>query len=288
MHKKFYFFGDLMVNVLTIARKEFSDLLTNGMVIVVLGVYLVFLGLSIYNFYALLSSGQLSDDGDYLLNSNLGVYCSEYVFRMVADFTLFIGVIIGCASMSNELHKYALNTLIVKPVYRDTIINGKLLGTLSFIFIIVAVTAILYTAGILVLCGNAFAPYLGDYLERTTVMFSVLIITAIIFMSLSMLVSILMRNQAFSLMIAVILLYISQFVPWFSNFINDVYQGMGELITSLSPYGLRNLISYKMFRPSLTVAEALSSSGSYIIGLLILLVLTMVINYIIFMRRDIS
>ena len=277
-----------MVNVLTIARKEFSDLLTNGMVVVVLGVYLVFLGLSIYNFYTLLSSGQLSDDGDYSLNSNLGVYCSEYVYRMVADFTLFIGVIIGCASMSNELHKHALNTLIVKPVYRDTIINGKLLGALSFILIIVTITAILYTASILVLCGNSLAPYLGDYLGRIMAMFGVLLITAIIFMSMSMLVSILMRSQAFSLMIAVILLYVSKYVPWFSNFINDVYVGMGELITSLSPYGLTNLISYKMFRPSLTVTEALSSSGSYIIGLLILFVLTMVINYIIFMRRDIS
>ena len=60
-----------------------------------------------------------------------------------------IGVIIGCSTISAERMGNALNTLITKPVYRDTIINGKIMGSLIFFAAYIFFIMLIFTAGFL-------------------------------------------------------------------------------------------------------------------------------------------
>lgn len=43
-----------------------------------------------------------------------------------------IGIMIGFSTISSEKFGKALNILVTKPLYRDTIINGKIIACIGF------------------------------------------------------------------------------------------------------------------------------------------------------------
>ena len=125
-----------MSGLVIIAGKEFKELLSNRWVLLVIVALLVYLCSWTYDFYSVLSGGV--PGAELMFGENLGVAADNYVFFGMCWFGTILGVIIGCSTISAERIGNALNTLVVKPVYRDTIINGKLLGSLAFLVTIMA------------------------------------------------------------------------------------------------------------------------------------------------------
>lgn len=282
-----------MAAIITVAKKEFKDLISSGMVVLVLSIYLIYLLLTIIRFNDLLSTGKLFDAfNSYFDQVNFGILCAQYAFFMLKDYGAIIGVMIGCTVISSEIHTKAINTLIVKPLFRDSIINGKLLGSLSFIVLIMAFTGVLFTAALLVICGNAFTIVLWDYLERSILVFGILTIYVSIFLVLSMLISLVVNNQAFSFIMGLIMIFIfkSMITTSFAGNISLLFTA-GDVereIVSYSPTGLLTLMDYYLFNPTLSTFDVFQNIESYLFRLLLFLIIPLVLSYIVFLKRDLA
>jgi len=78
-----------------------------------------------------------------------------------------VAIVLGFTSISEELDGKALNNLLVKPLYRDTIINGKIIGTLGFALCLFLFTTALYTIFMFIYYGvilNSFSRLIDVYI----------------------------------------------------------------------------------------------------------------------------
>lgn len=145
-----------MGNVMVIASKEFRDLLSNRMVLLVLIAFTVYAVSTVYHFNSLLNDDNPNVSVEY--EDNLGIAANYSIFYILSWFGSLIGIVIGCSTIASERMGHALNTLLVKPVYRDTIINGKMLGSFAFLASVLIFLAAVFTVCFLALCGGALAP----------------------------------------------------------------------------------------------------------------------------------
>lgn len=281
-----------MKNVLNIARKEFSDLLGSKIIILALAVYVLFIIISIYGSYLDLSQGLIKPD-------NVFENAVGGIPPILTYYGSFLAVMIGVSTIGIEKQNYALNTLIVKPLFRDTIINGKLLGAVFFLVCAFGLITILYVSGLFIVFGGYLAPYLTEFFIRLPIILVVSITCALVFLSVSMLLSILVRNQALAYILGIVVIvvddtlkneafagnigYISE--AWFG--VND--QSIIHFVAGLSP---TNLIYYigisDAYSPMISLFRCVQIIEPYLMQLLLYLVVSVVSCYIVFLRRDIS
>ncbi len=277
-----------MRNVQNIARKELVDLLSSKMVIVILSGYFLVVLFSILYLYNTLSGG-----GSLEYGNSIGMAFSNNLFSMLAKYYgPIVGVMIGCMSIASERHKNALNTLLVKPVYRDTIINGKLLGSLAFLALVIGVTIAFYTSGLLVLCGDALAPTLGDYVSRLPIVFIFSMILISIFLAISVLLSILIKSQAFAIIMGAIVVYLSNTIEIYSGIIARFFPGrelyVHDLITSLTPTSRLLSVRNNLFDSSCSAWDSFQMVLPDMLKFLLYVVILCIASYIVFIRRDVD
>lgn len=282
-------------NMLVIVRKEFSDLLGNWILLVVLGVYFVFsLFITVSLYHSV--NGNLPP-GAKLFTNNLGMLTLSSLFTMITSYGAILGVMIGCLSISNERETHALNTLITKPVYRDTIINGKLLGALAFVAFIVVITTMFFTSVFFVVFRGSFTMYFGDYLSRLPLVLLFSLLYIVVYLSISILISLLIKNQSFTMIASLIVIYLMQYVSDGRNASNiaSLFQGdpmafrnlMFSIESLFPPYSLW-AVPAVLFNPSMNILDILQFIMPYVIKLLLYTVMACVLSYIVFLRRDIT
>jgi ABC-2 type transport system permease protein len=279
-----------MRNVMVIARKEYVDLCSNVVILLVLLVYFTLIINNILIFGKVLNSDGKSVQ--FIFNQNLGFAAANDIFNTLTWVNTLVGVIIGCAMISSERHGNAINTLITKPLYRDTIINGKIIGSLLFLATIQALVIALYTACYLVLYGNAIAPYFVDYLSRLPFIFFIAMIYVSIFLCTSMLISLIVRDQAFAMVLSVVAVYVSE-IMWHKDVAANIDSlfpgnGLGSLFINISPRGILNQIRPVFFEYSCGAFDAFQHIIPDLVKFLIFVAIALVSSYIIFIRRDLS
>jgi ABC-2 type transport system permease protein len=207
-------------------------------------------------------------------------------------FGSMIGIIIGCSAISSELAGNALSSLAVKPVYRTTIINGKVLGALGFMAVILMIFAAVFTAGFIILCGNVMEPFLPEYFARLPFVLIYAMINVAVFLSISILISLIVRDQAFAMIISVLTVYISEIMtyPDIGSNLNNIFPGSGldSLITGLSPRVIEMKMQPVFLDPSWAAFDAFVNILPDLSKLLVFAVIALVLSYVVFMRRDIS
>ncbi len=279
-----------MGNVTVIAKKELADLLSNRMVLLIIVAFIVYLVFWVYDFYNVLNGGK--PGAQILFKDNMGIAVDNNVFFSLCWFGTILGVIIGCSTISSERMGNALNTLTAKPVYRDTIINGKIFGALAFMAIVTIFLIVIYTCVIFVLCGSAVAPFMFDYFSRLPFVFLFVMAFILVFLSLSMFFSLLVRDQAFAMILSTITVYVSYNFSIVSSNLNNIFPGNGlaEFLASYSPYSLMwgGGVQQKFMDTSLGAWDAFLAILPDFTRLLLMVIVVMAINYIIFVRRDIS
>lgn len=278
-----------MRNLLNIARKEILDLLNSWIVIVILVIYFLLIIKTVFDTYGVLS--QIVVSGDKLADLFI-----IGIRSILTYYGCFLGVVIGFSSMANERYSNALGTLISKPLYRDTIINGKLLGAMLFLVCIFCLTIALYTSALLIVMGNSFIPVITSYVSSLPFVFGLSLIYVTIFLVLSMLFSLLFNDQTFALAMGVISIFFFDLIPTqvvalplghiLSS--NDEYV---QLIAGISPSGIINTISNNLYPPVNSPDILLNTSYSAwvdIIKIVLFMIIPLVLCYIIFLRRDIA
>ncbi|WP_332450016.1 ABC transporter permease [Methanoculleus sp.] len=129
--------------LLNVARKEFSDHITSRRFIIILALFLVISAVSIHdgieNYNNSLESynEQLQHMADANIEGPYSGWMPEkpsimYVFMSMMSYMSALGGIlalaIGFDLVSKEKESRSLKTLLSHPIYRDEIINGKVLG----------------------------------------------------------------------------------------------------------------------------------------------------------------
>lgn len=280
-----------MGNVLKIARKEFIDLYSSWFVLFILIVYALSIGKTVFDFYNVVLV-QHGETGPRLLNVIL-----DGVWHILAYYGVFVGIVIGFSSVASEKHKSALSTLLVKPLYRDSIINGKLLGVTGFLCCTFALAIALFTAAMFIVCGGTFASFFIQYLEAVPLLFALSVVFVLIFVLVSMLISILVRDQAFALVATVLALFIMDIgrSNTIAGFLSHIIAGgpdagLCQAIARLSPYGLIEKVSLCLYPPTLpggVIVVPGFSLESIVADMVIFLLIALVSCYIAFIRRDI-
>jgi len=288
-----------MGNVLNVARKEFSDLFGNWMVLFILAFYFLLVLNVIIGFKDVIDSLNTPPTGGRILigNGDLSVSMLISLWSILIEYGLFIGVVLGVSLIASERKGGALNTLIVKPLYRDTIINGKLLAAAGFLVCLFGLTSALYTAVMVILYGSSVSSVLTMYLEKMPILLVLSIVYVMIFLLLSMLMSILVKSQAFALVLGTLVMYIFQIIPspnvsvYLSNILSRGNDSLANTIAGLSPYNIMSvngIVLRDFFDPSKSVVNAVYLHEADVIKLFIFLVVSLILCYIAFIRRDIA
>lgn len=277
-------------NILIMARKEFSDLINNWMMLVVLAVLFITILYEIFTFNECLGASIGGLNSTYESYGNCGFYAVVRLFWTLATYGVVVGIMIGSLSIAKERHSNALSTLVVKPLFRDAIFNGKLIGSTGFLILAMGLAVLFFTSGILILYGNSLSPFIGDYVSILFIIFIFLVIYYMLFLSMSMLISLLIKDQAFAMIFSLIILYLSELSKgtlanhFASIFTGDIFNIINQIINNL-PGSMIGSIG------AMFVSSGSSNAYFFILPLAErLLLYTLVIcfvSYIVFIRMDV-
>jgi ABC-2 type transport system permease protein len=290
-----------MSGILVIAKKEFADLVSSRLVILVLAFYVVIFSLSFYNYYGSIDITSLSASAydrynvPNILSNPAGTFTGTFIM-VICYYGSLVAVVLGYSSMSGEADGKALSTLLVKPLYRDTIINGKLFGAFLFLFCIFWATLAFYMCGLFILFGGMIGNHLLEFISMLPLAFILYVLSTMLFFSLSMLACITFKEQSFALFLGFlswILLYLMAnmaFIGYIVSFFH-MDQPTGYFVSGLIPYNILSFISGDIINGK-GIADTLSKNFSQIAVQIFTLSLycfvTTVMAYASFIRRDVS
>ncbi len=281
-----------MGNVIIIAKKEFTDLVSNKIVLIIMAVFLFLIVKSAYEYYDALSN-------NLLLIENLSSNILMGIWSILTNYGSLVGVVVGFSLISSEKRGSALNVLLAKPLYRDSIINGKFLGALGFILCTFCIATILFISALLIAIGNSIISILPDILSRILVVFVLSVMYVMIFLSLSMLIALIIKDQAFALISSIIMIAVCELISS-ASFTGNIYyflsgslvfreDAFARFISELSPGGVSLILTNSnFFNPDISLWNAFSLVEFEIIRLILYMVITITLCYIVFIRRDVT
>ena len=132
-----------------------------------------------------------------------------------------LAIAIGFDLISKEKDAGSLKLLLARPLFRDSIINGKIIGSMAIIIMALAVTFMLSIA-LLMLLG--ITPT-GDDLASIIIFFVVLSLFSLAFLSIAIMASVIAKNSTMAMLIAIGLVVFSLFIPNFSSSVSGIILG---------------------------------------------------------------
>ncbi len=272
----------------TIAKKEFSDLMGSKVVIFMLAVYLVLVALVVYSFYYNVSHFGFSKPGERLVGLTFNLV------QILVEYGGVMAVIIGFASVWNETRNNALNVLTVKPVSRNAIVAGKLIGALAFLGCLSLLSTLAYVAGLLILTGDITGPAVEIFVGWIPAILALSFICEAIFLTLAMLFTILTRDTILALFLGVLSwIVLDEFIPniAFAGNLSLLF-GSGQeaadsFFNSLSPVGSVNQI-FLYVKDNDNILTTIGNSSPIVMRLILMLIVLLALNYVVFSRRDIA
>jgi len=294
---------DMTNNILIIARNEFSSLLNSRVLLIIIAWMLIVVFCTWYgNTYA--PPGNLSNIVNWIHMGNDAVHDIIFVSfaRSLYWDGAFLAIALGYISMSEETKGKALNTLLVKPVYRDTIITGKLLGILFYVIWVYIFVAAIYLVAMLVYFGlmlNSysllFSSYIPEFVGLLPWGFFIGLVCVFFFCSLTMLMCLIFKEKSFALFMSLLSWIFFYLIVNCQSFADYIGFFMGK---SLLGYNggqtLSNMLCYLSVDLNagilLSTKDLMGNFSSSIVHLFILLFycfMALILTYIVFLRRDV-
>jgi ABC-2 type transport system permease protein len=286
-----------MGNTLVVAEKEFKDLVSDRIILVVIAAFLLYILVDLSHIHDLLGAGFFNTDPNIVQNdpaANLAQTMLNQITFMLSRYGAILGIAVGFLSIAGERHSGALNALVSKPLRRDTIIVGKTIGALGFLVCVFALSAAFLTSGLMILASGTIAPVISDYIVRMPLAVATALLYTMVFFFLAMLISLLIDNYAFALIFSLLAWTVSGlmatyvFAGYIGNFLGDE-KGIGNLIVSLSPDGMIKNISYKALTNfNLDLDVCFDNMMPEVLKLTALAIGLLLLAFIAFRRRDIA
>jgi|AGTN01.3.fsa_nt_gi ABC-type transport system involved in multi-copper enzyme maturation, permease component len=285
-----------MGNTLVVAEKEFKDLLSDRIMLVVIGAFLLYILVDLSHIHSLLGSGFFDTDPNYNQDNpaaNLAETMLNQITFMLSRYGAILGIAVGFLSIAGERHSGALNALVSKPLRRNSIIVGKTIGSLGFLICIFTLAAAFLTSGLMLLASDTIAPVISDYIARMPMAVFTALLYTMVFFFLAMFISLLIDSYAFALILSLLAWTVSglmatyTFAGYIATFLGDE-KGIGNLIVGLSPDGMIKNISYKALTNfNLDIDTCISNMVPEALKLAVIAAVLLVLSFVAFNRRDI-
>jgi ABC-2 type transport system permease protein len=209
------------MNMLTIAKKEIADAFKNKLfflilamlmllivVSVVLGAYQVKTNVDTYNqsveFLKSVGKTEMPPPPNFNPLSASKSY-ANYIGLLGA----LLSIVLGNGAIVREKRSGTMKLILSRRVFRDTYLNGKVLGNLALLFSISVFTLIVTMAALLAI---SHAPLASDDVARLCMFFLVSFLYMTFFLVLGIFMAVLIRNGNKALLITVILWLILSFI----------------------------------------------------------------------------
>ncbi len=185
-------------NVVTIAQKEFVDNLCSPVFLALLATFT--LVIFVFSYQQGLATERLSRMGGE--TTSVLMLGLKGLAGIMTWFAPLIGIGLGFDAVIKEQRSGSLNVLLTHPVFRDTIILGKLLGSTLTLFLVLFVSAAVSVGTLLFLLGEAVS-----IMELTRIALYILFtfLYTLIFLGISVLLSIVVKDAADSLIYNVVI-----------------------------------------------------------------------------------
>ena len=210
-------------NILTIAQKEFADHIWDHRFLLFAATFTLIIFSYGYR------NGLRAEYYGNVMGINRLLDSFGGIATMVGRFGPIIGLVLGFDAVVKEVKSSSLNVLLTHPVFRDTIISGKILGSAICIFLILLVSISISTGGMLLISGVSVG---GEDILRIGIFIILTFFYVLIFLGIAVIVSIIVKNSSSSLIynIAIWLM----FTILFSQFIlSGIYISTGEMEGSI-------------------------------------------------------
>ncbi|SAI86922.1 ABC-2 type transporter [Methanoculleus bourgensis] len=205
-----------------VARKEFTDQITGWRFLVILALFLslalmgTYTGIEYYQsdltrYTEDLIAMETADDGPERMMPPVAppvadIYSS--MFKTLVSYGGILALALGFDLVSKEKESRSLKTLLARPVYRDEIINGKALGGVALLALVVGSALLLSTALLLVF---SFVPSPDDLWMILTYA-GVTLLFLVTFFSIALALSTLCRKSGSALLLAVVVFILLVFL----------------------------------------------------------------------------
>lgn len=228
---------------LIVAVKEFKDYLTSKRFLLIFGVLLlismaaIIAGISSYNSQLATYNEQKSMLS--AMNSTAAARFQPQMPSMLLVFESFsssfitvgwlLAIAIGFDLISKEKETGSLKLLLARPTYRDSIVNGKILGSASILVVSLAAT---FLVALAILLFAGIVPSVDD-LVRMAVFFLMVILFSLTFLAIAIAASAIAKNSTMSILLAIGFVVFSLLLPSFTSSICDIV--LGEAPTMVIP-----------------------------------------------------
>lgn len=298
--------------VLIIAKKEFADRLMSPIFLSLLGTLI--LAIFAVTYREILQTELYSQIGEMPVPPSAVLEGFYSTSLMMTWFSPLVGIALSFDSVIKERKSASLNVLLTHPVFRDTVILGKMLGAVLLLLVVMLVSSVVSLGTIILLLG---AKVSAIELSRISVWFILTFLYTLVFLGIGLVCSIFLREATDSLVYNIaIWLTLSIMFSWILTFLSyslePVVSAGGLDITgslsSLSPmhhyaelstgktglgwgaggggYGGENIDGVLDIRFTLT--QWLKEFWTNLVVLFIAPLLLLIATYLKFLREDIS
>ncbi len=267
----FYFFK--------VAKKEFDDYIGSNIALFILVVFFIIFICSRYNSYVHAPIVQP------------GLHNNSWGMNTIFIYGSLVAIVLGLSSMYEEFGTKAINTLMSKPIYRDSFLNGKLLCAVCIAFLVFVFTSLVDIVLNIAFYGAAFTSCFSEFLSLLPVLLVLYLLCFMAFYLLTVLMFIVFKSSTLSLFLAFlswVFIYIILPNITFASYISLIFgnqQYLGNYIGSLSP---SSIIFNRGLMTSSNLADAFNAGLSEIIKMSLYVIVLLVLSYTAFLRRDIQ
>ena len=210
-----------MTPMLTVIKKEISDALKNKLFVIILGMLLlltivsVVLGsyqvkINLDSYHQSVSFLKSLGKTDLPAAPNLNPLSSSKSFvNYIGLLGALLAIVLGNSAVVKEKRNGTLKLILSRQIFRDTFLNGKILGNMILLLSITLLTAII-TLGAVIIIGTA--PLTSGDIGRMLLFFSMSFLYMTFFLVLGIFLAVLIPNGNKALLITVIIWLVISFI----------------------------------------------------------------------------
>jgi len=177
---------------LIIARKEFADAITSKRFWLIIVLFLLLYVANLFISTSLLRMGALSP-------TRVMLQTASNVASTMSIMAPILGIALAFDAISGERERGTLRTLLSRPIYREDVVNGKIVSALALIGLTITASSLLSVSASILLQGISVA---FDDVVRLLLFIVISVLFAFAYYSISLFISSFSSKSGHSLMIS--------------------------------------------------------------------------------------
>lgn len=145
----------------------------------------------------------------------------------IASFGMLLALSMGFDMISREKEEGTLKLLLTHPVFRDQVINGKIIGATTMLTIVLIST---FLAIIAIMLFFGIVPG-GDDLVRLAAFFVAVLVFLLAYLAIAVMSSTISKNSSMAILIAIAIVLVGTVIPNISGTIADTALGSAPQMT---------------------------------------------------------